>query len=294
MENKTENDIQSIPINRNRNEEARKILNYNRKRLYKIPKKYAELQEVLTPPLYEFLLDIISFWLKVDCISYGSHDMVYFLGTQKATYKVRKKTTKGVTNRYINYLSAIGLLKKIEQVIVYDDKRRFFRKNVISKVNINLLKYDTNYSKQPLNTFELTKYTTHLLDICNQRAKRLLKANITTGNISYNQLAINGLEDIAKEIYLQSRDLSVEKKEKEYNILIQCMDFFIQKQGYTTKQEIYKNCPFPQNEIDKIFKIFKNDILAKYTYKPPNKEEKKEYGLTGDKWIIIKKISSTE
>ena len=125
----------------NRNALARQILSYNRKRIYRLPKKFSYLQEALTPVLQDFLLDIIAFWLKVDCIAYGVHDMVYFLGTQKGTFSVRKKTTTGVTNRYINYLCAIGLLTKIEQKIMEGYDRRFLRKEVISKVNINVLKY---------------------------------------------------------------------------------------------------------------------------------------------------------
>lgn len=272
--------------NEERNSLAKQILNYNRKRLYKLPKKFPYLQEALTPVLQDFLLDIIAFWLKVDCIAYGSHNMVYFLGTQKATYTVRKRTTKGVTNKYINYLCAIGLLTKLEQKILEGHNRRYFYKNSISKVNINVLKYDRNYNKQPLNTFELIKYTTEFLENCNARAKRLLDANITAGNISYNQLAINGLEDIAQEIYLENRELSVQKKEREYKELIKCMDFLIEQHGYTTKEEIYNNCLLPQKEIDKLFRIFKNELWKTRQYKTPNKQEKELFGLNTSNWII--------
>ena len=78
-------------ITNERQELAKKILEYNRKRLYEMPRKFAVLEEALKPEVKDFLLKIIAYWLKKDCIAYGRHDMVYFLGTQKGTYEVRKK-----------------------------------------------------------------------------------------------------------------------------------------------------------------------------------------------------------
>ena len=146
--------------------EAKSILEYNRKRLYKlsnVTKKYPSLRIALEPVMQD-LLDITSYWLKHNCIGYGSHGMVYFLSTYNGTYKVRKKTTKGVTNRHLNYLCALGLLRKLEQIILYGYadgyERRYMKKNLISGVNRKLLRYDKNPEKEPMNTFEVFKYTT--------------------------------------------------------------------------------------------------------------------------------------
>ena len=270
---------------------AKAILNYNRKKLYKLPKKFNHLQEALTPAVMSFLLDIIAFWLKVDCLAYGKHEIVYFLGTHTGTYKVRRRTTKGVTNRYLNYLCAIGLLQKIKQIIPegYDQKeRRFFRKDCTARVNINLMKYDRNYKKEPFNTFELVPYTTELLQNCNENAKRLQDARITPGNISYNNLCVNGLEDIAKRVYLKNRELSVEKKNREYQYLVACIDALIEVNGYTTKEEVSAHMLLSDNEIKKLFVIFKNDWQKLYQYKAPNKEEKELYQIDGSSWIITK------
>ena len=271
---------------------AKKILQKNRKKLYRIPttQKYKSLAAALKPVIQDDLLNIIAYWLKHNCISYGSNDIVYFLSTVKGTYEVRKKTTKGVTNKRINYLCAIGLLKKLEQVIAYSEvlERRFMRKNSISKVNRNLLRYD-NPKKQPMNTFEVFEYTTDILAKCNERAERLLAANITPGNISYNQLAANGLEDIAKEIYLKDKAFSVKKKRDEYIILIECIEFLIEEKGYTTKEEIFNNCLLLDKEIEKLFRIFKQQFSEKFNYKAPTKKEKEKFNINTNEWIITSK-----
>lgn len=272
--------------------ESKEILQYNRKRIYKLPKKFEYLQLALEPMVEQLLLDIIAYWLKKDCIGYGSHGMVYFLSTHNGTYAVRKKTTRGVTNRYINYLCALGLLKKLEQRIMYgydQRERRYLRKNIITIVNRNHLKYDKNQNLEPINTFEVFKYTTEVLEECNKRAERLLNAKITPGNISYNQLAINGMEDIAKEIYIKDRKLSVEKKIREYEILVECIDFLISEKGYTTKQEIFDNCQLEDKELEKLFKIFKQKLKESYNYKAPTKEDKEKFELDTDKWILTHK-----
>ena len=273
--------------------EAKNILQYNRKRLYKLPKKFSELQAALKPELMEFLLDTIAFWLKKDCIAFGKHPMVYFLGTFQGTFGVRKKQTKGVTNRYINYLCALGLLKKLPQIVVFKyeqgRERKVYGKNNLSKVSINVLKYDKNLEKRGLNTFEVIKYTSEHLEECNCRAKKLLEQNITPGNISYNQLAINGLEDIAKEVYLEERDGAVEKKEREYKLLLECIEFLIEQNGYATKEDIFVNWELKDTEIKKLFVIFKNSLWQRYTYKRPTAEQKQQFSLENDNWIITRK-----
>lgn len=278
-----------------RQELAKKILEYNRKRLYEMPRKFAVLEEALKPEVKDFLLKIIAYWLKKDCIAYGRHDMVYFLGTQKGTYEVRKKQTRGVTNRYINYLCALGLLKKLKQEITYGydsynkTARRFFNKRRLTKININMLRYNFDPDKEPYNTFELIKYTSEVLECCCERAERLLSKNITPGNISYNHLALNGLEDIAREVYLEDREGAVGKKQREYYMLLEVAEFIIGQKGYTTKEEICTNLELTDNEIKKVFAIFKNDFYSRYNYRRPTAEQKKLFNLENDNWIITKK-----
>lgn len=272
--------------------EAKTILEYNRKRLYRLPKKYSSLAAALDSPVKQDLLDIIAYWLKRDCIAYGSHDMVYFLSTHNGTYAVRKKSTKDVTNKRISYLCALGLLQKVEQRILYGynngAQRRYLRKGSLSNINRKFLRYKT-WNVRAINTFKVFKYSSDTLDECNRRAERLLAAKITPGNISYNQLAANGLEDIAMDVFKENRAGAVEKKEKEYKILTGCMDFLIAEHGYTTKQEIIDNCLLEDKEIKKLFRIFKINLSDKYIYKRPTEEQKEHFKLENDNWIITAK-----
>lgn len=274
--------------------EAKKILEYNRKKLYRIPttKKYSFLAAALNFQVEQDLLDFIAYWLKRDCIAYGSHDMVYFLSTHIGTYGVRKTSTKDVTNKRINYLCALGLLRKVKQEVRYGYQngrvRRFMHKGLLSNINRNFLKYK-HWNIKGINHFEVFKYTSEVLAECNKRAERLLAAKITSGNISYNQLAANGLEDIAKDVYKEDKKWAVKKKAKEYKTLIECMDFLISEQGYTTKQEVKDNCLLEDKEIEKLFRIFKIHLSERYTYKRPTEEQKEQFKLEDDTWIITLK-----
>lgn len=273
--------------------EANKILHYNRKRLYRIieTNKYSFLNEALAPEVRQFLLDLIAFWMKTKCIAFGSHDKVYFIGTKKGTYDVRKKQTTSVTNRYLNYLCALGLLKKIEQPIPKMSgrtKRRFMRKINISNVSRNIMRYKST-NIRAINTFDLVKYTPEVLKSCNDQAQRILRSGLTRGNISYNYLAINGLEDIAHNVYNEDKSFSVAKKEHEYDQLIECIDFLIKQKGYATKKDIFDNLCLDDSEINKLYVIFKKRLGERYNYKRPTNGQKEQFNLKNDNWIITKK-----
>lgn len=269
--------------------EAKKILEYNIKRLYGLSfNKYPDLYKALRGDVGEFLRNIINFWKsKEQAILSINKEPVYFLGTYIGTRTVRKKTTSGVTNKWLNYLCAIGLLNKIEQPISYTSNRRVLRR--LTGVNRNMLSYNYNDDIEPINTFKVEKYTSEFLSECNKNAKRLNDHNITAGNMSYNQLALNGLKDIAIRVYLKDKELMEAKKLRELKIVEECMDALIEAQGYTTKQEIYDNLDIEAGEIDKIFRIFKSHLWESRTYKRPTREEKEILNIDGDKWIIQKK-----
>lgn len=269
-------------------EEAVLILDYNIKRLYKLSsKKYCNLYAVLHGELGDFLRGIINFWRGKDSGIYNlKQDTVYFLGTQMGTYKVRKKTTRGVTNKQINYLCAIGLLEKEHQRIEHRRNRRILRN--LNAVSRKMLAYNYNSDIRPINTFKVKKYTTEFLLECNERARKLQENNITFQNMSYLQLALNGMKDIAVHVYGE-RSESEEKKLREYEILKKCIDDMIEEKGYTTKQEIYKVCNIDDKELDRLFQIFKRDIWESRSYKSPNRKEREKYGLKEQSWIIQKK-----
>lgn len=269
--------------------EAKEILDYNINRIYRLSsKKYPELCRALHGEIGKFLRDIINFWRrKESAINSRVNDAVYFLGTQMGTRTVRKKTTYGVTNKWLNYLCAIGLLNKIEQNVYYTSARRDLRH--LTGVNRNMLSYNYNADIEPINTFKVEKYTEEFLCECNENAKKLHEHNITAGNISYNQLALNGLKDIAVRVYQEERELSENKKLRNLEKVESCIDALIDANGYTTKKEIYNNLDISNNEIDKVFKIFKTRLWENRTYKASTKQEREEFGLESGRWIIKNK-----
>lgn len=269
--------------------EAKEILDYNINRIYRLSsKKYPELCRALHGEIGEFLRGIINFWRrKESAINSRTNDAVYFLGTQMGTRTVRKKTTYGVTNKWLNYLCAIGLLNKIEQKVYYTSARRDLR--TLTGVNRNLLSYNYNADVEPINTFKVEKYTEEFLCECNENAKKLHEHNITAGNNSYNQLALNGLKDIAVRVYQEERELSENKKLRNLEKVESCIDALINANGYTTKKEIYDNLDISDNEIDKVFRIFKTRLFENRTYRVPTKQDKERFGLESSCWIIKNK-----
>ena len=72
-------------------------------------------------------------------------------------------------------------------------------------------------------------------------------------------------------------------------VFLLCIDFLIEQHGYATKEDIYNNWELKDSEMDKLFVIFKNDLAQRYNYKRPTADQKKEFNLENDKWIITKK-----
>jgi hypothetical protein len=272
--------------------EARGILQKNERKLYRLnSRKYSELCFAIHGELEEFLHSVIRFWIERESCVMKNGKLVYFLGTRKATYEVRKKTTMDVTNRWLNYLCAIGLLKKTRQSVKYTErKKRIARKRYGKKGKIPVTVLE---KIKPLNTFEVIEYTPELFKSYNERARLLREKNITAGNMSYNMLALNGLVDIAEEVYLERRKLAEQKKLREAKILVRYMDSFIEQKGYTTKQEILfsmkREQEISQTEVKRLFTIFQNEIWQTRTYKAPTKKDREEYGLNGYGWIIKKR-----
>ena len=275
--------------------EAKEILAYNVKRLYNLSfNKYPYLYRTLRSDLQKFLIRVINYWASRDnaILSRTGH-VVYFLGTQKGTVEIRNKTTKGVTNRWINYLCAMGLLNKSEQPVIRTPRRRVLRN--VTGVNRSMLAYSYNDRLRPINTFKVEKYTTEFLMSCDERTRKLQEKGVTPGNISYNMLALNGLRDIAEKVYLESREMSELKKLTEVKQLTFYMDSLIAKKGYTTKQELFEvleaKCNIHRTETKKLFALFKNELWIDRTYKAPSNMEKELYKLKNGCWIIKNKGS---
>lgn len=140
-----------------------------------------------------------------------------------------------------------------------------------------------------INTYTFEEYTKEYLTEIDKRAGILLENGVTPHNISFNLLCAKGLEDIAHEVYPTMHDNAFKKKERECKRLLSCIEDKCTINGYTTKQELTSALQIKREELDKLFRIFKDTIKERYSYKAPNRIEKDTFDLQDNTWIIIKK-----
>lgn len=250
------------------------IIRYNRTILYDIRRsKYHAISECLTENLRSEILSVFKHVLKVGMIQVNGK-YTFFMDTTKLTI-VRKANTKSTSNQHINYLCAMGIINKLPQV-----------GQSLTEINKKFLA--SNAGKRPINNFYVKEYTYQELDRIENRCQRLLDAGVTRGNISFNKLNAAGLEDIAYEIYL-NHPKSYENKVNHLQELCEFVQWQIESKGYATKQDIYDNMTFSDQEIDKVLKIFRKQFCKVYDYKRPNKETVEKFNLHGYGWIITNK-----
>lgn len=290
---KTINELMQMNFDKHQQttDEAKKILASNQQKLKRLnSRKYLYLCGLLRSDVGKFLDDILSYWLKRDkCIRNIKGNPFFFLGTHAATFKVRRRTTTAVSNRWLNYLCAVGLLTKSRYNTQFTagklkltdkSRRQKMTKSQRQKLKLNI---------KPINTFKVIAYNPDLFKACEERVRLLKAKGITPGNISYLTLTENGLRDIAKEVFLEERLLAEEKKQREYEELVGLLDSLIDLNGYTTKQEVKDNSRLPDKEIDTLFKLYGKRLKQTRKYKPPTQAEIELFGLTDRKFIWIKK-----
>lgn len=272
------------------NKEVQKVLDYNLERIWHLSNSYIYLNGALRGDLLEFLRDIINFWRK-KCAMVKRNKPVFFLGTHTATYNIRKTTTTEVTNRWLNYLCAIGLLTKTKSQVNYTKGKGKLVKPQYTRNGKR--KRKPRYMKdriRGLNTFLVEPYTRELFKEANERVKQLNSKHITKGNMSYNMLALNGFRDLAEKVYLERRDLSEAKKLHECELLMKCVEDRLEQKGYTTKEELYRdmfqNFNKSRYETKRLFVYFQNELWLNLEYSRPSQAEKIKLGLTTDNWII--------
>lgn len=267
---------------------AREIIDSNREIIRKLSiNKYKYINQVLSKSgIKELLFAVYSYVRERNFFIYR-RKYVFFITTNNIN-KIRQRTTKSVSNRYINYLCCAGLINKQYQHL---DNNGLLEYTRLTGVNINHLQ--SNQKKRPINHFYFRAYTEKELNRLEKRSRRLIENGITPGNLSFNRLMANNCEDIAKEVYPELSENIYEKKSREYKQIIAFISKKIEEKGYTTKKEIEDGSGVSATEIEKIFRIYKKDFggssTGDYWYKAPNNEDRKKYGYKGNKWIITKK-----
>jgi hypothetical protein len=266
-------------------ETAQKVIADNRKILYHIPKRYKYLNYFLGEDEAKFtalrmtLFAVYKFLSKKEIMMYR-HMYVFMLDTDRLTYKVRKKAAgRATTNRHMNMLCAIGLLRKEKQSIKDD---------ILLNANRKFLK-ECHWRERPINVYSFRRYDKKQLEYMEERAKRLYDAGITCGNFCQSILTLHGLEDIANEVLPANDKTAPMKKSTEYQYLRTVLDFIIEEQGYCTKQQLLDNLEYSDKEIEKLFRIFKQDIQEEFYYKRPTKQQMTEWNLKSLKYIFTRR-----
>ena len=207
-------------------ERAQEIIKANIQRVYKLPKKYKNLHAVLEDyELITLLRKILNFIKDKDIIIYR-RKYCFFMDNNKIT-GLRRKTSKGVSNRYTNYLCAIGFIKKVPQYVENAGYRDFLR---MTRINRTIYKQDK--SRRAINTYTFEEYTKEYLTEIDKRAGILLENGVTPHNISFNLLCAKGLKDIAHEVYPTMHDNAFKKKERECKRLLSCIEDKCISNGY--------------------------------------------------------------
>lgn len=254
-------------------ESVNKIIKTNRAVVYHVPAAYPYIKAYLDVELKSTILAVYRFINRLDELIIYRNRFCFFMDSKRLTYGVRKKAGgEATSSRYINLLCAIGLLNKQYQ-------------SAEDTIEINRLFMAESGATRPINVFYIRKYSERELERIEGRAERLYHAGITRGNISFNNLILHGLRDIATEVYPMNDRTAPERKLDELADLIQCIDFLISEQGYTTRQQVHEYLPINDREIDKLFKLFKGDLEQVYSYSRPTAQDKAEFNLIDNKFI---------
>ena len=262
-------------------ETGRKAIRDNRKILYHIPPRYEALRHYLSPhaPLRGTFFAVLKFILSVNVII-DDHKYLFFASTKKLAYGIRRRHGEQTANRHMNMLCAMGLFTK--QGNQYRESEKLIQAN------------KDFFAKHPeaeyaINVFAYKRYTPKELDRIEGRCKRLMAANVTAGNFSQAMLVLHGLEDISREVLPNNYPDAPKKKEDEYTDLLMVLDGIIANQGYATRQQVKDNLLFRDSEIDKLFKLFRADIMEVYNFKRPTKEQMERWGLKTLTYVYTEK-----
>lgn len=261
------------------------IIKNNSKQLYKISKKkYPYLYSLFQndKKLRKLYFSLMNYMEKVDMYKYN-YQKSFHISTKQIT-KIRKATGNGTASRYMNFLCAMGLIRKHTQDTDPQNTAG------LTKINKDFMKGKPE-KYRPINTFyiySLGKDGKRLEEI-EERCKRLSLKGITKGNISKAKLEDNDLYDIAEEI-LSETFSSSDWDIKSYRKIFDYLQSKIQEKGYATKKDIYENVILNREKnvqaIDKVLSHMSVYFHEDLHYSRPTAEEKEKYNLKSERWII--------
>ena len=250
-----------------------------------LPVKYENLKYHLLrygSSLQKTLLAILDH-AKRHHLDQSDGSCIFFLSTEKLRMISKRFHDSGTCSRHLNMLCAIGFLRKIPQG--RDDEKIGINAKFLREYE----RIDGSRPKVPINVLEASLYDESELARLEERARILRERNITSGNISYNHLCLEGLKDIAEEVYPFNNRSAPEKKLQEMQYLLSIMNMLISSHGYATKQQVIDNALLDEPEIKRCFQIFKRKLADLYDFKRPTEEQKERFGLQDNKFIFTVK-----
>ena len=266
---------------------AQEVIDYNKRIIYKTPKKYIYLNKALEHEgIRKTILKVYTF-IK-DKNLYTKEDKAVFHVDNRKLTKLRKKTTFGVSNHYINYICCMGLLNKVHEEF-YAEKTDDGWGMDVSMVNYKFFRdtyKDRKRINRPINTFRIKRYSEKELERLEQRTKQLIENGITPKNISNDFLREHNCTDLAEEVFYKQNDDILKQKRKQLKQIFKEIDKLIALKGYAQKNDI--KC-VDKKRLNLIFKQFREDIDAKYIYRYPKKADIEKFHLKNRKMIILER-----
>ena len=267
-------------------ERAAEIIESNIRTIYHIPAEYTAIRHYIgASELRRTLLKILQFLKKLyttpdedNHIIIDQHRYEFFLFNNKLAYGIRNSSGTATANRHMNLLCALGFFDKIPQ-----------REGNRLRVNDNFKAKNPN--QREISVYSFRELTPRELQRIEERARRLQVADITVGNIGFVSLylAWNDLSDIAIEVFPKNAKSAPDKKLREYMVLQQCLDLLIEQQGYATRKQVSDTLTYTDQELKRLYGIFRKHLSTLYDYHRPTKDELTRYQLKNKQFIYTRR-----
>lgn len=281
-------------------ERNKKIITHNRKVVYSLNRKkkqYPYLNKLFTGEVRKLYLKVMKFIVGKNTNNENFRIKIHLSTSQ--IIDLRKKGSESTANHYINFLCAMGFLRKIPQDRLPDKLKKYGFEPRLTKTNRTFLKKKKlecpeNPYFEPINVFEIFKLTDERLAKIEQRCRVLDEHKITKGNVSKVTLEARGLYNIAEEV-LETTVSKYPKRLEQYQQIKAFLMHEIDGKGYATMKDIYDNVIIvsdrERNEsvIKKVLSQLREDFNKDFKYSAPTADEKERYGLQFNFWIIRKR-----
>lgn len=229
----------------------------------------------------QFIYKVFNYVKDKELIEDLSTDnRVFYLSTDRIMTAILKNPYHAKANRYINFLCAMGLIRKVKQPKITADGKNIYQElKKYNEVNRSFL-FNNLYADTPINCFYVVPYTDEELNRIEERARRLIDNKLKTPGIKWNCdiLIQKGLNDIAEEVYYNNVS-ALERKKNVYDLIVSIIEMCIDTKGYATKEDIYNNSGIKDSYIDMVLRTYEDDLKQHYIKRSPIAQEKEQFDI---------------